>query len=444
MKFQFQFEGDDVNHYSWPYKNGYIKADLQIYINGRVFFNQPHINVVELAIQLGKWLDSVRHDIVWDFIYEVFDQKEPTLFFNVVQESVNVSSALQEYEIQHPLPLIEVVNAVKQFLIALNHQLHEIDYVEKLDRFLDDRVTENTKAITLFEQNNYDAAFALLKKIAIEAPSVQSLNNLAYMYLREEENMDMAEELLKEVLKLQPKSSFPYMMLGEIAVHKKQYEQAKNRLQHALLLEETEEATYNLAMVHFHLGEYVQAAKRFASCDGDSGLTQLHEVVSWMYAGECEKAKALLDRWNDDAYDYTGAIEIADVYVELGCFREAREHFEKEWSDYVTSPYIVSRYGYTLLKLAEEETCQRLIQEAILKTDEEIRDELEAELDEHWTAEDKEERIRELQEQKDALFSIWEELQNGFVPNFEYDMYPMGGCQLFGCSQHGNAEYNEV
>ena len=34
-----------------------------------------------------------------------------------------------------------------------------------------------------------------------------------------------------------------------------------------------------------------------------------------------------------------------------------------------------------------------------------------------------------------------ERLQNGFKPTFEYEMYPMGGCQLFGCIQHGNPEY---
>ena len=63
------------------------------------------------------------------------------------------------------------------------------------------------------------------------------------------------------------------------------------------------------------------------------------------------------------------------------------------------------------------------------------------EIDEHWTAEDKAERILELNEQKQTLEALWERLENGYVPDFEYDMYPMGGCQLFGCMQHGNPEY---
>ena len=63
------------------------------------------------------------------------------------------------------------------------------------------------------------------------------------------------------------------------------------------------------------------------------------------------------------------------------------------------------------------------------------------EVDEHWTVEDKAEHIEELTAQKQVLETLVESLQNGEVPPFGYDMYPMGGCQLFGCSQHGNPEY---
>ena len=170
-------------------------------------------------------------------------------------------------------------------------------------------------------------------------------------------------------------------------------------------------------------------------------MTQLHEVVAWMDAGEHDKAKELLDGWNEDAYDYTGAIEIADVYVELGCFAEAREQFKKEWSSYVHSPYLVGRFGYTLMQLGDVEACDTLIQAAIQQTNIEITEEEDAEIDEHWSKEDKKERIEQLKVQKMELETMFERLQNGFKPAFEYEMYPMGGCQLFGSIQHGNPEY---
>ena len=440
MKFQFQLKGEHLNSNTWAFENGYIEGDLQIDVEGQVYFTEPNVNVVELAIQLERWLDAVRHGVLRDFEYNSLDCDESIIAFFVQQDAIKLHSPIENFELP-PLPIDTVKNAVLRFLVALHAQLHEMDYVLKLDRFLYDEVSENTKAITLFEQNEYDEAFALFKKLAQEAPSVQSINNLAWIVLREEEDKDEAERLLQQVLALQPHSPFPYMLLGEIALHKQQFKLAKSYLQQVLSYGSTEEATYNLAIAHFQLGEYEQAAQIFARCVGDSGMTQLHEVVSWMYAGKHEKAKTLLDGWNEDAYDYTGAIEIADVYVELGCYAEAREQFEKEWKSYVNTPYIVSRYAYTLFQLRDIDACQSTIQQAIKQTLEEMTAVQQEEVEALWTAEDKAERTWELTEQKQTLETMWDLLSNDYVPTFEYEMYPMGGCQLFGCSQHGNPEY---
>ncbi|WP_079526558.1 tetratricopeptide repeat protein [Solibacillus isronensis] len=315
-----------------------------------------------------------------------------------------------------------------------------INYRERWENI----ISENKRAIMLLEQNNYDEAFSLFKKLARETPSVQSLNNLAWIMLREEENRDEARALLEQLLVLNPKSSFPYMLLGEIALHNKQYDEAKHYLLQALSYRETEEATYNLAMAHFQLGEFEQAAKVFSRCDGDSGITQLHEVVSWLYAGHIDKAKTLLAKWNDEADDYTGAIEIADVYIELSCYKKARAQFEKEWNSYYISPYCVSRYAYTLWQLEDYDACRAIIQQAIQQNKEEQMDEQQRELEEHWTAQDRDECINELTEQHHTLETLWRSLENGYVPPFDYDMYPNGGCQLFGCTQHGHPEYEEV
>lgn len=440
MKFQFELKGEQFNPNEWASDNCHLVGDLQIYVDGQLYFTETHITIVGLAKELGKWLAAMQHDLRCNFIYYLIDRDEPILLFDIQQDRMKLHSPIEQFE-PPALPVETVKYAVLRFLVALNEQLHKIDYIEKLDRFLTGVVTENTKAILLLEQNEYEESLALFKKLAEEAPSVQSLNNYAWMFLREEEDRDEAERLLQQVLAFEPQSSFPYMMLGEIAIHKQQYEEAKSYLQQALSFSETEEATYNLALAHFQLGAYEQAAQTFALCVGDSGLTQLNEVVSWVYAGMHDKAKALLEGWNAEADDYTGAIEIADVYMELGQFVEAREQFEKEWNSYYTSPYIVSRFAYALWQLQDKDACHSIIQHAIQQNKEEIKDEQQAELDEHWTAQDRDERIVELTRQQQTLEALSDKLQNGYVPAFEYDIYPMGGCQLFGCVQHGNLEY---
>lgn len=90
-------------------------------------------------------------------------------------------------------------------------------------------------------------------------------------------------------------------------------------------------------------------------------MVRLYEVVSRIRIGESEVAKILLDAWNEEADDYTGAIEIADVYIEINCFEEACLKFEKEWESYYCMPYIVSRYAYTLLQLGKVEACKEII-----------------------------------------------------------------------------------
>ncbi|MFJ7684347.1 hypothetical protein [Peribacillus butanolivorans] len=59
------------------------------------------------------------------------------------------------------------------------------------------------------------------------------------------------------------------------------------------------------------------------------------------------------------------AIETADAYVEIDCFEEARQMFEKEWHQYVVSPYIFGRYAYTLFQLGALHTCLEIINQAI-------------------------------------------------------------------------------
>lgn len=59
MEFRFQLEGEHLNSNKWAFDNGYIDGDLKVYINGELYFSETCVNVLELAIQLGKWLQKV-------------------------------------------------------------------------------------------------------------------------------------------------------------------------------------------------------------------------------------------------------------------------------------------------------------------------------------------------------------------------------------------------
>lgn len=241
IQIQSYLHHEHLNSGKWAFEHGTIKGYLEVYVNGDVLLVEPNMNVVDLAIQLGEWLQSVRRGVMRDFVYESLDQDGPVLHFSMQQDGILISSTWQNDERHKLLSLEDVVNAVTRYLVSLNMKLHEMDYFEKLDRFLPNNLSENAKALMLFEQNEYDAALALLKRLAEEQRDVQSLNNLAWMYLHEEEDRQTAKSLLLEVLSLNPQSYFPYNMLGEIALANGDLQLAETYLMKSLQLKHSEE-----------------------------------------------------------------------------------------------------------------------------------------------------------------------------------------------------------
>src|SRR4051812_38034871 len=108
-------------------------------------------------------------------------------------------------------------------------------------------MTLNKEALILFENNQYDKALNLFEKAVKVKRTVQSLNNLAWIYLYEEEDLQKGKIILEEVIVQKPKSHFPYNMLGEIAIKEGRWIEAKEILMKSLVLFHSTEAIHNLA-----------------------------------------------------------------------------------------------------------------------------------------------------------------------------------------------------
>ncbi|MBY0223119.1 hypothetical protein ABZ756_05045 [Mammaliicoccus sciuri] len=301
----------------------------------------------------------------------------------------------------------------------------------------------NKKALQLFENNQYDEALSLLEKVAKAERTVQSLNNLAFMYLYEEEDVNRAKPLLEEVVLKKPQSHFPYSMLGEIAIREKQWIVAKDYLQKSIDIFPTPENIHNLAVAQYHLGDFEMAAAGFNRVAKDSDVSSWYEVLARIENKDYDTAQSILDQWNDQSDDYAGAIEAADAYVEMNCFEKARDMFEKEWDEYAVTPYVISRYAYTLFRLDVVQSCHARIQQGIEKKCIEIEEVKQEECDEHWSELDKQEIIDELRQECTELHQLFPKLQSGYRPPIEIELNPTGGCYLFGCQLHMHEEYVE-
>ncbi len=70
----------------------------------------------------------------------------------------------------------------------------------------------------------------LFQQAVHESRDVQSLNNLAWMYFYEEENDDKALELIREVVKFNPSSYFPYNILGDIYMKQEKMDRSERSI----------------------------------------------------------------------------------------------------------------------------------------------------------------------------------------------------------------------
>ncbi len=295
----------------------------------------------------------------------------------------------------------------------------------------------------MFEKNEYVEAMKLFHLAVDESRGVQSLNNLAWMYFYEEENDAKALELIKEVVKLNPSSYFPYNILGEIYTKQEKWEEAKEVLQKSISMQPSNEAFHNVAVAHYNLGELEKASEFFLRVAGDSDYIMYSYVKCLIDLGRAIEAKEKLDAFNRKSDDFVGEIHVADLYVELNCYKEAIQWFEKGYKEVWKSPNWIGRFVYALYKANNFTRINEVIRESIEAKTAEIEDVQNEEVEENWTEKDKKELIEEYTEENHCYKKMIERIKSGYVPGLEFETYHIGACYLFGCKRHNHLEYEE-
>lgn len=301
----------------------------------------------------------------------------------------------------------------------------------------------NKLAIECLENNDYDQALEYFQEAVHESKNVQSLNNLAWIYYYEEGEDEKALELMKEALSFNPKSYFPYNLLGEIYTKQEKWNLASDVLQKSISIHPSKEAFQNLAVAKYHLGELEEAANLFRLVAGDSDLNLYSYVQCLIELNKIVKAKELLKTFNSDADDFVGEISVADLYLEINCFEEAVDWFERGWNVYWKDPEWVSRFVYALFKTGNVSRLNEVIREAIRLKEEEIKEANEDEINEDWTFQEHEDYLQKLLEEKRTYETIIQEIESGSIPKMKFETSLAGSCYLFGCNTHGHQEYEE-
>ncbi|WP_152404535.1 tetratricopeptide repeat protein [Paenibacillus cellulositrophicus] len=301
----------------------------------------------------------------------------------------------------------------------------------------------NQKAIACLEQNKYDEALSLFKQAVEESRDVQSLTNLAWIYVHEEEDHEAALALLQEVVAKKPGSYFPYNLLGEVYVVMKKWREASDMLARSLAIQPSEEAYNNLAIAKYHLGDIQSAADYFQRSAQPSDYAMHSHIKCLIELGRTEEAKAKLDAFSEEDEEFVGQVEMAELYVELGCFEQAVEWFEKGWKLYWKIPEWISRFVYALLKINDARRAHEILDEVIQQKAEEIREADKDVFDDDWTEDEKAEYIQKLAEEQMAYEGLLQRITRGYIPPMKYDTSLRSSCYLFGCERHQHPEYHE-
>ncbi|MCM3597206.1 tetratricopeptide repeat protein [Metabacillus idriensis] len=299
----------------------------------------------------------------------------------------------------------------------------------------------NQRAVKLFEENQHDESLKLFQEAVERSRDVQSLTNLAWFYSNEENNDAKALSLLEETVTMNPASHFPYNLLGEVYLRQEKWLSAKDILHTAISIHPTQTAYHNLGVAFYHLRSFDEAAKYFLLASEKSDFARYSHVLCLIELGKVNEAKRIVDSFSESDDDFVGEVDLADLYVELGCHQEAIEWFAKGWNSYSKEPNWVSRYVYSLIILNQATRANGIIQELMNQKAEELKDASEEMCDEDWTERDKQEHINELYEEMNEYRQMIERISSGYVPVLDFDPPIHTACYLFGCSRHNHPEY---
>ena len=301
----------------------------------------------------------------------------------------------------------------------------------------------NQKAIEKLEENKYDESLKLFKEAVEISRDVQSLNNLAWIYCHEEDDDTKALGLLEEVINMNPKSHFPYNLLGEIYCRQEKWVSAKDIFQKSISIQSSKTAYNNLAVANYHLRNIEDASKYFLLASENSDYAMYSHVKCLIELGNRSEAKRKLDAFSETDVEFVGEVDVADLYVELGCYEEAIKWFEKGWDVYSKQVNWISRYIFSLLKMNHPTRSHELLNEVINEKIEEVKEAYDEECDEDWSESDKQAHINELLDEKKEYEQMFEQILSGYIPTMEFDTSIQKACYLFGCNRHNHPEYQE-
>lgn len=308
----------------------------------------------------------------------------------------------------------------------------------------------NKLAIAKMETRDFEGALDIWKKVVKIKPSVQTLNNLGYFYLREGEPGEgkwfyrekKAIETLEKATKFNPKTHITYSLLGEAYLKHKQFDLAETELKKAISIKSTVANQNNLGVALFEQDKYMEASKHFRQAHllgtgiNYTYLPYLNYGVCLSMIGEFEEAEIIAKYlMNNNEVQFTGYINLIDI-VKIFYFnrdyKTAVKLYPVAFREFIMLPEDFGMYLQSLFKLNMEREAENFFNKIIKDFNNKLKAHNNGKLDDNY----KLELINSLKGEIQQYRTIYNKLKKGAKLHYDYHPYIEEDCYLFGCIRH--------
>lgn len=100
----------------------YIEGELEIYIGNEIWFSEDYFNLIELAVGLKSWVNLLKINDT-NFSFKSVDSNDIIFNFKRIENNWEIYSPWQNYIVMHDIELLELLNAIEEYLNELENEL---------------------------------------------------------------------------------------------------------------------------------------------------------------------------------------------------------------------------------------------------------------------------------------------------------------------------------
>ncbi|MGE7111178.1 tetratricopeptide repeat protein [Lysinibacillus sp. NPDC047702] len=283
----------------------------------------------------------------------------------------------------------------------------------------------------LAKEGEYETVKLMLLDVLAEEKNVIILHNLADL-LKENDDYEEALFYAKQAVAMEPKTYYPYALLGELTMRLVSLDSAQRWLEQAYTLFESPVVAHNLASIYKHQQRFSEAATYFIQSYQTEDYGLMRAVECFILAGDVDSAYKWIDVIKQDQERFIGEVELGELYTSLGHYQEAAEWYAKGYQHYAHTACWISNYLWVLHQLGHEKQIGDIRAAFLEKVTAELNELPEDAKEYEMTSE-------EMQEEEQRLRADMEQVRNAHLQasiSYEDELYIASRCLTFFCPMH--------